>query len=161
MYVYCTIVWKDCTVCGQDRRDQEAVAGLWWANVATFPLSLLLCCVLIVIMMYHAMCSGVYIVALSMSIHEAAVAGDKETLSRLLPDATAGHLRYEAKVWLNYSSFPITALYYASCLIAMGGKCFNDAVFMNSICYLYVTCMLPVCLCMVLYCCNVDYICFL
>ncbi len=79
------------------------------------------------------LCVRVYIVALSISIHEAAVAGDKEALSRLLPDATAGHLRYEAKVWLNNSSFPIPALYCASCLIVMGGKCLNDAVFMNSI----------------------------
>ena len=32
-------------------------------------------------------------------IHQAAVAGNKETLSRLLPDATAVDLCYEEKVW--------------------------------------------------------------
>ena len=31
-------------------------------------------------------------------IHEAAVGGDKETLSRLLPDATAKDLNYEETV---------------------------------------------------------------
>ena len=31
-------------------------------------------------------------------IHQAAVAGNKETVSRLLPDATAEDLNYEGKV---------------------------------------------------------------
>ena len=48
------------------------------------------------------MCSG-----LSISIHQAAVAGDKETFSRLLPDATAAHLGYEAEVLLLREGFTV------------------------------------------------------
>ena len=53
------------------------------------------------------MCSGVFIVALSVSIHEAAVAGDQDAFSRLLPNATAAHLGYEAEVLLLREGFTV------------------------------------------------------
>ena len=100
MYVCMYIVgWKDCSVSDKNIRDQEAATGLWSDSAATFPLSLLMYCVFL-IMMYHAMCSAVYIVALSVSIHQAAVAGEKAVLTCFLPDATAAHLGYEAQVLL-------------------------------------------------------------
>ena len=48
-----------------------------------------------------------YIVALSISIHQVAVAGDKEALSRLLSDATAANLGYEAEVLLLREGFTV------------------------------------------------------
>ena len=53
------------------------------------------------------LCVRVCIVALSVSIHEAAVAGDKETLSHHLSGVTAAHLGYEAQVLLLREGFTV------------------------------------------------------
>ena len=58
---------------------------------------------------YDVPCYLWYIGPLAIRIHEAAVAGDKEALSRLLPDATAEDFKYEAEV---YRIAIITSYYY-------------------------------------------------